>query len=93
MTPLIIASAKGRTIIARILISLSADVNIADRSGATALFWAARFSRKEIAEMLLAAGANPNIADHVSPFNMWDFFTSADSSYSFSSLFRLDKRH
>ena len=40
------------------------DVNAADSSGQTALYYAVRDGRKDLAEMLLTAGADPNLRSH-----------------------------
>src|SRR5436190_20607403 len=43
------------------LLSQGADVNAREDDGTTALAWAATRSNKDIAELLLNAGANPNL--------------------------------
>ena len=59
-TPLMIAAANNHPEVVRYLISKGADVNIANRMGRTALHFATNYEFKDIVEMLLNAGANPN---------------------------------
>jgi ankyrin repeat protein len=61
-TALMLASAEGHVQIVKILLSRGADVNIQDKDGSTALLWSCR-SDAFSAQMILAAGANSNIAN------------------------------
>jgi hypothetical protein len=60
-TPLITASAFGKTEAAIILIAAGADLNYQNNDGSTALHTAAFFCRREIVESLLAKGADKTI--------------------------------
>ncbi|MBR3502332.1 MAG: ankyrin repeat domain-containing protein, partial [Alphaproteobacteria bacterium] len=63
-TPLMAAVTNewNKDIIA-ILIKAGADVNLQDRSGKTALFYAAAYDCNKIISQLLAAGADTDIKD------------------------------
>jgi len=56
-TPLTIASAKGRSDIARLLLAAKADVSAADDNGKTALMLALENGHQEVAKLLTSAGA------------------------------------
>jgi hypothetical protein len=60
-TPLITATAFGRTAVAVALIEAGADVNIRNDEGSTALMTAAFFCHTEVVEALLDNGADKNI--------------------------------
>ena len=47
----------------KLLLEHGADVNIRNRSGATALAYAATFGQTQAVELLLAAGADKSIQD------------------------------
>ncbi|KAL3090157.1 hypothetical protein niasHS_006609 [Heterodera schachtii] len=57
LTPLIIASGRGFTEVARLLLAAGAQVNTSDKFGSTALIWAARKGFRQIVEQLLNSGA------------------------------------
>ena len=59
-TPLIMATIAQLPSIIKLLIKKGAVIDEPDYGGCTALFWAVDFNNLEIAEMLLAAKANPN---------------------------------
>jgi hypothetical protein len=56
-TPLMVTSSKE---IAKALLDRGADVNAKDNQDQTALFYAITIKSKELVELFLAAGANPN---------------------------------
>ena len=53
------AAMRGDKAAVRTLIQQKADVNVPQPDGATALQWAAYRGDKDVADMLIAAGANP----------------------------------
>lgn len=56
----------------RALIDSGVDVNELDNAGSrTALFWAAKGGNLKAVEMLLAAGANPNLPDRTGRTSLW----------------------
>ncbi|MDD9901642.1 MAG: ankyrin repeat domain-containing protein [Alphaproteobacteria bacterium] len=60
-TPLMLAAAAGLPCVVKALIDAGAEVNAYDRSQRNALLWMSLGSSLECAEILLAAGANPNV--------------------------------
>ncbi|HEU4538980.1 MAG TPA: ankyrin repeat domain-containing protein, partial [Polyangiaceae bacterium] len=60
VTPLHLAARAGFTACARALLDAGAPVDAANVEGGTALFGAAIHDRKDVYELLLARGANPN---------------------------------
>jgi ankyrin repeat protein len=63
-TPLITATALGRTEAAEILIDAGADINYKNEDGSTALHTAIAFGRTEIAIILIDAGTDLNIKNN-----------------------------
>ena len=63
-TLLMIASRENNIADIRKLLNAKVDVHAADKTGRTALFYAAAAGHKEIANLLLAAGANPLTKDN-----------------------------
>ncbi len=61
-TPLIYAATGGHDEIVRYLLAEGADVDAQSPNGTTALMMAVREGRPATAELLLARGANPNLA-------------------------------
>jgi hypothetical protein len=59
-TPLLVASAFGRTEVARLLVEKGANVNARSNDGATALHGAAFFCHMDIVDLLLDRGAAAN---------------------------------
>lgn len=59
------AVTEGDADIIRLLLTHGANVEVADRSGATALHWAVRSDNLDVAELLLAKGANIDTADGI----------------------------
>lgn len=60
-TPLIESAIDANLRLANFLVDHNADVNARDRTGATALMWAAQSGSLEITRLLLAHGADPNV--------------------------------
>ncbi len=58
-TPVADAAMRGDAAEVRALVRAGADVNAAQGDGMTALHWAAERGHGEVAEVVLAAGANP----------------------------------
>jgi ankyrin repeat protein len=63
MTPLMLACLSGHPAVVEILIARGAHVNAHDAVGRTALWFATLASDLRLVRQLLAAGANPLIAD------------------------------
>ena len=65
-TPLMAAARAGSVPAARLLLTRGADVNAADSfQNATALMWASSEGHLEMVDLLLEAGANPNLQARV----------------------------
>ena len=62
-TSLMLCAAKGHTVVARHLVSLSADVDAQDMHGSTALMKAAGAGHTDMARYLLEIGAETNMSD------------------------------
>ena len=60
---LYIASSRGHTRVLRVLLAGGANVELANKNGFTALFWAARNGQLSCLQLLLNAGANANAQD------------------------------
>lgn len=56
-TALIIATRLGNTAMVKLLVERGADLNLGDKHGVTALGWAMKLGKSEIAELLKKAGA------------------------------------
>jgi len=56
----------------RLLIAQHVDINASEPDGSTALYWAAQRANADIVDVLLAAGANPKIANryNVTPLSL-----------------------
>src|SRR4030095_14312690 len=65
------AAMKGDKAAVRTLIQQKADVNVPQADGATALHWAAFRSDKELADMLIKAGATPKAANREGSTPLW----------------------
>jgi len=59
-TPLMVAARVGALATTRFLLGAGADVNKADKDGCTALWHAVNENRRDVAKVLLEAGASPN---------------------------------
>ena len=72
------------------LLAASADPNLADKSGITALMWAAHYDHTDIVQALLAAGANPDSRDDDGrPLSDWAARDPEPGSYvPFTDRFR-----
>ena len=67
------AASSGSEEVCRLLISAGAVVNASDRTGATSLMLAAKFTQSEgVCRLLIAAAADVNAADMV--INFYDVF-------------------
>ncbi|GLD94384.1 hypothetical protein PINS_up002995 [Pythium insidiosum] len=64
-TPLHWASIMGRQFVVAELATRHADVNARDAMGRTALHWALRHNHVQTASVLLTAGADPLVHDHI----------------------------
>ncbi len=62
-TALMMATHRGHTKAAQILIDKGANMNAADKNGDTVLMWAARYGYTELAKILTDKGADVNAAD------------------------------
>ena len=69
---LIDASKKSDVKTVRLLIAQHVDINASEPDGSTALYWAAQRANADIVDVLLAAGANPKIANRykVTPLSL-----------------------
>jgi len=69
---LIDASKKSDVKTVRLLIAQHVDINASEPDGSTALYWAAQRANADIVDVLLAAGANPKIANryNVTPLSL-----------------------
>ena len=63
MDDLIVAAHDGHSTVVERLLASGADVNQANESGETPLYWAARHGYLTVVERLLASGADVNQAD------------------------------
>ena len=63
-TPLMAAVFKNYVNIAKMLLDLDADVNIADSNGNSALHFAVRFAYLDLIKLLVSNGANINLKDN-----------------------------
>jgi ankyrin repeat protein len=59
-TPLIMASARGRLAIARLLVEQGANINYKDNHGGTPLSRAVQMEHTDVAEFLIDHGARKN---------------------------------
>lgn len=64
VTCLMHACLRGLTETAAVLVAHGASVDAQEVEGRTALWFSSRNRRRKCVELLLAAGANPNLADH-----------------------------
>src|SRR5580658_3124290 len=62
-SPVADAAMKGDTAALRVLIQKKADVNVVQADGATAIQWAAYRNDSDMADILIAAGANVKVAN------------------------------
>src|SRR5262245_27877901 len=71
-TRLIDAVKSGKAAAVRTAIQQKADVNAAEADGTTALHWAAQRSNADIAQLLVSAGAKPDVANRygVTPLSL-----------------------
>ena len=74
------AAARGDIAAVRALIAQKADVNAPQADGATALHWAVFKGNKEIADMLLRAGANPKAANREGSTPLWLASVNGDAA-------------
>ncbi len=72
-TPLTLAAAQGFTDGVSALITGKADVNRRNRSGETPLIKAVQVLNVPTVRLLLAAGAKPDLADHVTGYSALDY--------------------
>ena len=72
-TPLIIAARIGFEAAATWMVERTAQVDIANRRGETALIVAVQQRQRQIVELLLEAGANPDKADHAAGYSARDY--------------------
>jgi len=72
-TPLIIVSRIGYEEGARTLLGARARVDLANKLGETALIAAVQGRHPQIVRLLLAAGANPDKADHAAGYSARDY--------------------
>jgi len=80
-TPLIHAVANVRTDIVKLLLTLNANPNSKDIYGWTSLHFAARYGYYEVAELLLSAGAHPDVQENQycnSPLSYASYWGFAD---------------
>lgn len=66
-TPLMMAAAYNNAELVNLLLENDADVNLADSNGDPAINWAAYYGYTEIAELLLAGGADTDQVGHGNP--------------------------
>ena len=74
------AAARGDIAAVRALMAQKADVNAPQADGATALHWAVFKGNKEIADMLLRAGANPKAANREGSTPLWLASVNGDAA-------------
>jgi ankyrin repeat protein len=74
------AAMKGDVAAVRTLLAQRADVNVAQRDGATALHWAAYKGDRELADLLIAAGANPKAANRLGATPLWLASVNGDAA-------------
>ena len=74
------AAARGDIAAVRALVAQKADVNAPQADGATALHWAVFKGNKEIADMLLRAGANPKAANREGSTPLWLASVNGDAA-------------
>lgn len=72
-TPLIIAARMGFEEAAIWMLRRSVQVDLANRRGETALIIAVQQRQRRLVELLLAAGANPDKADHSAGYSARDY--------------------
>lgn len=72
-TPLIIAARMGYEEAAAWMLQRTAQVDLANRRGETALIIAVQQRQRRLVELLLAAGANPDKADHSAGYSARDY--------------------
>lgn len=87
-TPLTLAAAQGFSDAISSLISYKADVNGRNRAGETPLIKAVQALNLPVVRQLLAAGAKPDLADHVAGYSAIDY---AERNRRASSILRLLK--
>ena len=76
------AAARGDIAAVRALMAQKADVNAPQADGATALHWAVFKGNKEIADMLLRAGANAKAANREGSTPLWLASVNGDAAIS-----------
>ena len=72
-TPLILAARIGYEEAATWMIERRAQVDLANRRGETALIVAVQQRQRQLVELLLRAGANPDKADHAAGYSARDY--------------------
>lgn len=72
-TPLILAASQGFSDGVSALIAGKADVNRRNRSGETALIKAVQALNVPVVRVLMAAGAKPDLTDHVTGYSAIDY--------------------
>ncbi len=85
-TFLILATSKGNLAILNKLIEKGADLNFQDKNGYSALHFVAQNKEKEIAEVLLEKGANPNLRDLYGNPPIWTAIMNAKGDFSIVKL-------
>ncbi|MCH8684069.1 ankyrin repeat domain-containing protein [Pedomonas mirosovicensis] len=72
-TPLILAASQGFADGVRSLVAFKADVNGRNRAGETPLIKAVQALNVQVVRILMAAGADPDLADHVAGYSAIDY--------------------
>lgn len=87
-TPLVLAAAQGFTDGVTALIKAGADVNGRNRAGETPLIKAVQALNTPVVRVLIANGAKPDLADHVTGYSALDY---AERDRRAGSILRLLK--